>query len=138
MRQFLLVFIVLTIFQSGVKAQDFDNPVAYMDVINKQSENISKKFLSYNSAVAHGKKARKVEALRTKLIDEVQEARMNIASMPSYKGDKAFRDTSVSFMKLYFSILNEDYSKIINMEDIAEQSYDEMEAYIIALEMVNT
>ncbi len=57
--------------------------------------------------------------------------------MPSYKGEKAYRDSAVSFMKLYYNVLNEDYSKIINMEDIAEQSYDDMEAYMMAKEMVD-
>lgn len=137
MKKLILLFFVIILKQTGVLAQDYDTPVGYMDVINKQSESIAKKFLSYNSAVAHGKRARKVESLRSKLIDEVQDARMNIGSMPSFKGDKSYRDTSVSFMKLYFNILNEDYSKIINMEDISEQSYDDMEAYIMAKEMVD-
>ena len=40
-------------------------------------------------------------------------------------------------MKMYYNVLNDDYSKIINMEEIAEQSYDAMEAYILAQEMVD-
>jgi len=123
--------------QMAGRAQDYENAGAYMDVIGKQQENISKKFLAYVSASAHGKRARKVENLRSKLLDEVQEARMNIGSMPAYNGDKAYRDTSVSFMKLYYNVLNEDYSKIINMEEISEQSYDAMEAYLMAQEMVD-
>jgi hypothetical protein len=136
-KQFILFISGILLLQTAALAQDYDTPVGYMDVINKQSESIAKKFLSYNSAAAHGKRARKVESLRSKLLDEVQDARMNIGSMPSFKGDRSYRDTSVSFMKLYYNILNEDYSKIINMEDIAEQSYDDMEAYIMAQEMVD-
>ena len=111
-------------------AQNFDSPVEYMAFISKQHENISKKFMAYASASAHGKKARKVENIRQKLLNEVQDARMNISSMPSFKGDKAYRDTSVSFMKLYYNILNDDYNKILNLEEIAENSYDEMEALL--------
>ncbi len=137
MKQFMLILGGIMLLQVYVKAQDYDNAGSYMDIISKQNENISKKFLSYNSAAAHGKRARKVESLRMKLLDEVQEARMNISGMPSFKGDKSLRDTSVSFMKLYYNILNEDYSKIINLEDIAEQSYDDMEAYLMAQELVD-
>ena len=134
---YLVLFTVLLVSTSqSAVSQDYDSPVGYMEVISKQQENISKKFLSYISASAHGKRAKKVENLRSKLLDEVQEARMNISSMPSFKGDKMYRDTSVSFMKLYYNVLNEDYSKIINMEEIAEQSYDAMEAYLMAEEMV--
>ena len=49
-----------------------------MDYIGKQHQDITKKFLSYNSAVSHGKRAKKVENLREKLLDEVQTARENI------------------------------------------------------------
>ena len=137
MKHLFLLLCGLAFLDIAALAQDYDNPVAYMDIIGKQRENISKKFLSYASASAHGKKARKVENLRSKLLDEVQQAQDNIGSLPSFKGDKSYRDTSISFMKLYYNVLNEDYSKIINMEDIAEQSYDAMEAYIMAKELVD-
>lgn len=137
MKQVLVLICLLGVCKMEGLAQNYDNPVEYMDVISKQSVNVSKRYMSYTSASAHGKRAKKVESLRSKLLDEVQEARMNISAMPSYKGDKALRDTSVNFMKLYFNVLNEDYSKIINMEEIAEQSYDAMEAYLMAQEMVD-
>jgi len=137
MKQLFSVLLGLTIFSLTTTAQDYDNPGEYMSAISKQQDNISKKFMSYASASAHGKKAKKVEALRDKLLDEVQEAKMNIQSLPSFKGDKSYRDSTVSFMKLYYNVLNEDYGKIINMEEIAEQSYDAMEAYMMAQEMVD-
>ncbi len=118
-------------------AQNFDNAGEYMEYISKQQENTSKKFMSYASASAHGKKARKVENLRTKLLNEVADAKGNLNSMPSFKGSKEYRDTAVSFMKLYYNVLNDDYSKIVNMEDIAEQSYDAMEAFMLVKETVD-
>jgi hypothetical protein len=126
---------LILLLANTVLAQNFEQAGDYLSYINKQQENVMKKYLSYNSAIAHGKKAKKVENLRSKLLDEVQEARMNINSLPSFKGDKAFRDSAVSFMKMYYSVLNEDYSKILNMEEIAEQSYDLMEAYLKAQEL---
>ncbi|HRI25219.1 MAG TPA: hypothetical protein PLZ45_11115 [Ferruginibacter sp.] len=137
MKRFILLFAFFFAGYAASVAQDYNSPVEYMSVISRQSENISKKFLSYVSASAHGKRAKKVESLRSRLLDEVQEARMNIAGLPSYKGDKAYRDTTVNFMKLYYNVLNEDYSKIINMEEVAEQSYDLMEAYLLAQELVD-
>ncbi len=134
-KKFLLFALVL--FIHFAQAQNFDNPGEYIGYIGKQQEGITKKYLSYVSAFAHGKRAKKIESLRDKLMDEVQEARMNISGMPSFSGDKSYRDTTVNFMKLYFNLLNDDYSKIINMEEVAEQSYDAMEAYFLAQEMVN-
>lgn len=118
-------------------AQDFENAGTYMGFIGKQHQTIAKRFLAYNSASSHNKKATKVESLKARLLDEIQESRMNISGMPSFKNDKAYRDSAVSFMKLYFNALNEDYSKIVNMQEIAEQSYDLMEAYLLAKEMVD-
>ncbi len=134
-----LYFVIFSLFvlNFGAAAQDYNVPVEYMNEISKQRENISKKFMAYVSASAHGKRAKKVESLRAKLLDEVQESKMNIGSLPSFKGDKSYRDSTVNFLKLYYNVLNEDYSKIINMEEIAEQSYDAMEAYIMAQEKVN-
>ena len=138
MKHFLSLTIITTLLflSTSAFAQNFDNVGDYLDYISKQRENINKKFLSYVSASAHGKRARKVDHLRTKLLDEVQEARMNISGMPSFKGDKEYRDTAVNFMKLYYNVLNEDYSKIIDLEEISEQSYDDMEAYMMAQEKV--
>ena len=133
----LSILLMISFLSVNVVAQDYDHAGGYMDVISKQQENVSKKYMSYTSASAHGKRAKKVESLRAKLLDEVQEARMNISAMPSFNGDKRYRDTAVNFMKLYYNVLNEDYSKIINMEEIAEQSYDDMEAYMMAEEMVD-
>ena len=137
MKQLFFTILGFVVFVFSATAQDYDNPGVYMSEISKQRENVSKKFMTYASASAHGKKAKKVESLRAKLLDEVQEARMNIAGMPSFKGDKSYRDSTVNFIKLYYNVLNEDYSKIVNMEEIAEQSYDAMEAYMMAQEMVD-
>jgi hypothetical protein len=139
MNRLLPLIIATVLFLSGFTAfcQNFDNPGEYMDYINKQQENVSKKYMSYTSAAAHGKRAKKVESLRAKLLDEVQEAKMNISGLPSCKGNKEYRDTAVNFMKLYYNVLNDDYSKIIDLEEIAEQSYDDMEAYMMAQEKVD-
>jgi hypothetical protein len=135
--------VIAALFLTGVfctktsLAQDFSNAGQYMDYIGQQHQDITKKFLSYNSAVSHGKRAKKVENLREKLLDEVQSARENTSGMPPFNGSKAYRDTVVSFFKFYYNVLNDDYSKIVNMQEIAEQSYDEMEAYILVKEAVD-
>ncbi len=126
-----------TLFSVTTTAQDLESAGGYMQYVSTQHDNVTKKFLNYNSAAAHGKRAKKVEKLREQLLDEVQESRMNISGMPKFKGDGAYRDSSVSFMKFYYNVLNDDYGKIVNMEEIAEQSYDEMEAYLMLEEAVD-
>lgn len=138
MKIFLPLFLILTLLCSFESyCQNFDNVSEYMGFISQQHENISKKYMAYASASAHGKKARKVENVRQKLLNEVQEARMNISGMPSFKADKSYRDTSVSFMKMYYNILNDDYNKVLNLEEIAERSYDEMEILLNVKEAID-
>jgi hypothetical protein len=54
--------------------------------------------------------------------------------MPPFKGDRSLKDTTVAYLKILNYIFNDQYGKIVNMEEIAEQSYDAMEAYLLAQE----
>lgn len=118
-------------------AQSFETPVEYLDYIGKANEQLTLKYMVYLSSISHGKSARKVEKRRLEVLDAIHNTRMNIMGMPPFKGDKSFRDTTVAYLKILNSVFNEDFSKIVNMEEIAEQSYDGMEAYMLAQEKAN-
>ena len=57
--------------------------------------------------------------------------------MTDYKRSTEYRDSVVSFLELNYNILNDDYAKIVDMEEIAEQSYDLMEAYLLTQEVAS-
>jgi len=132
----LLFFFFLSRPAQGI-AQSFETPVEYLDYIGKANEQLTLKYMVYLSSMSHGKSARKVEKRRLEVLDAINNTRMNIMGMPPYKGDKSFRDTTVAYLKILNSVFNEDFSKIVNMEEIAEQSYDAMEAYMLAQEKAN-
>lgn len=113
-------------------AQDMENAGNYMSYINDKERMVTKTYLNYMSAVSHGKSARKVEKLREKVLNTIFDTRMTISGTPPFKGDKSLRDASVARLKTCYSVFNEDYGKIVNLEEIAEQSYDAMEAYMLA------
>jgi hypothetical protein len=115
-------------------AQPFENAGQYMDHINKANADLTAKYLFYLSAVSHGKSARKVEKRRLEVVNAISETRFGIMGMPPWKGDRTLKDTTVAYLKILNSVFNEDYGKIVNMEEIAEQSYDAMEAYLLAQE----
>ena len=106
-----------------------------MNYMGEQYEAILMDFLSYNSAIAHSKSARKADNKRLELIQTVKNAKQKISAMPAYEGDKSLRDSAVAFLNISYLILTDDYGKIINLEDVAEQSYDAMEAYLLARDM---
>lgn len=116
-------------------AQSFDNPGDYMSYISKANDELTVNYLSYMSAVAHNR-AKKVEKRRMDLLNSITETRYKIQGMPPWKGDKSYRDTTVAYLKMLNHIFNDDYAKIVNMEEIAEQSYDLMEAYMLAQQKV--
>jgi hypothetical protein len=114
------------------------DPVEYMKKIGDAHRNVTEEFLSYTSAVAHGKSARKVEKRRKDLMNAVTQARAQVKHMqPFEKTDTTLRAASYEYLNMTYSLLKEDYGKIVDMEEIAEQSYDNMEAYIMAQEKAN-
>lgn len=134
MRKLINCLVICIISSYTAATQDFASAGDYMSYIVKTEESIHLKYISYMSGAAHGKSLRKVEKRRQDLINTIYETRIKVNEMPSFKGDKTLRDASVNYLKLMYSVFNEDYSKIVNMEEIAEQSYDNMEAYLLVQE----
>lgn len=116
-----------------VISQSFQDAGEYMNHISDANEKLSAVYMSYMSAIAH-KNARKQEKRRQDVVSAIYNTKLSIFGMPPWKGDKSFRDTSVAYLKILNTVFHEDYSKIVNMEEIAEQSYDAMEAYLLAEE----
>jgi predicted DNA-binding protein len=112
-------------------AQDL-TALQYMQHIGKVERALSMKYLSYMSAASHGRSKRKIDKRREDLINSINESRMKINELPAFNGDKTIRDSAVNYLKILYRIFNEDYEKLVNMEEIAEQSYDAMEAYMLA------
>ncbi len=117
-----------------LKAQ---NPVQYMDKINTEFKKISEETWDYTRAVAHNKKARQIDGQRRQMLNANRNALNRIKNMQPFKGDAAYRDSTARYLELSYAVLNNDYSKIMDMEEIAEQSYDAMEAYMLAQEIAN-
>lgn len=128
--QILTIVGVIT-FVSTSHAQDA-SPVAYLSSITKTEKVLSVKYLSYMSAASHGRNMKRIEKKRADLINMIDKVRSEINDLPSYNGDKSVRDSAVQYVKTLYSLFNEDYAKLVNMEEIAEQSYDAMEAYLMA------
>ncbi|MGZ3921799.1 MAG: LIC11966 family surface protein [Bacteroidia bacterium] len=111
--------------------------VAYMDKMGKEFNKISEETWDYTRAVAHGKKARQIENQRKQMLEANRSALTRIKNMQPYNGDASYRDSTVRYLEMSYAVLNYDYSKIVDMEEISEQSYDAMEAYMMAQQKAN-
>lgn len=91
---------------------------------------VQQKYMSYISAIAHGS-VRKANRKRQSMMDQIDKSESTIVDLPYYKGDKELRQSAITYLRLVRDMENENYAKIVNLEEIAEQSYDNMEAYIL-------
>lgn len=133
-KSILLTVIVFITFNTFSFAQGAGN---YMDKMSKEFNDISADMWDYTSAVAHGKSARKVESRRKDVLKSNKDAQVKIKNMGAFDGDMILKDSALSFLKLSYNVINFDYAKIVDMEEISEQSYDAMEAYLLAQEKAN-
>jgi len=120
-----------------MKAQNLDNPGEYVTAVFKARGDMDAKYMQYLSAAAHGRRARKVEKLRQEVLDDINSCRFKTTDLPLYKGDNTLRKASIDYIQLCYRVFDEDYKKIVNLEEIAEQSVDEMQAYLLLQEKVD-
>lgn len=129
----ILFTVLICLPAKPVIAQVFEDAGQYMSYIGDANAKLTATYLSYMSAIAH-KNARKQEKRRQDVVSAIFNTRTTIQGMPPWKGDRSYKDTTVAYLKILNTVFNEDYAKIVNMEEIAEQSYDAMEAYMLAEE----
>src|SRR5688572_25696250 len=128
------VLIVNAVLISPAFSQTPQTAVEYMEYLSSRDHEMSEKYLSYMSEVAHGHRARKMEKRRQELISEIRTSISDAGRLKPYKGDASLRDAYKNYWDILLKVFNEDYHKIVDMEEIAEQSYDNMEAYLLAQE----
>lgn len=127
----MLTIVFSTSFQS-VKAQAPSDAGTYMNEVLQPFEELKSESWAYLKAATRGKSARKVESKRKKLIEELRDQKYQVNRVKAYQGDASLRDAVVDYLNLTYIVFREDYDQILDMEAIAEQSYDDMEAYILA------
>jgi len=133
-----LVFFLALMIQLNATAQEFKTPVDYLSYIGKEQDLIAKSTWKYTKAVAHSKSARRIDNTRKQLITSIQNASKKInAIKDGYKGDQEFKNQILDYLSFVEKNIKEEYDKIIDMQEVAEQSYDLMEAYILTRDLVN-
>lgn len=134
----LLTLLGMALSVPALRAQDLSSdPGKYMDAISSAMTDMNKTYMAYLSATAHSHRARKIEKMRQQTLQSITDCRYKINDLPYYKGDNSLRQSSINYVKLCYSVFSDDYEHIVNMEEIAEQSFDEMEAYLLLQEKTN-
>lgn len=108
------------------------NAVEYMNSVSSEFKSIQSATWDYTKSVAKNKSARKVEKNRQDLVKTISASIEKVKKVGAFKGETYYRDSILSFLVLNKAVVAQDYEKIMNLEEIAEQSYDLMDAYITA------
>ena len=137
MKYFFLALGAILLFSISTFAQDADNPGTYITNVSKTLGGMDAKYMAYVSAAAHGRRARKVEKLRQEVLDNITDCRYKMTDLPMYKGDNSLRQAGIDYIKLIYIVFSEDYKKIVDVEELAEQSVDEMQAYLLLQDKVS-
>jgi len=134
LKPLLTVFILLIAYTTH--SQSFKNASEYLDFIAIEQESVTKNMWKYTKAIAHSKNDRTINAKRNVLLKTVEKAIAKIENADGYDGED-YKKQVLTYMRLNESLLNQDYAKIIDMKEVAEQSYDAMEAYVLARELAD-
>ena len=127
------LFLVLCLTAGTAKAQ-YASPVEYMNYLGELETEMAKDYMNYMSAMAHTNSARKLEKRRQEVLLGIREGQKKVAQLKAFKGDVKLREAYRKYLAILLAVMSEDYGKIVDMEEIAEQSYDKMEAWLLAQE----
>ena len=103
-------------FNMNFAQKRFDSAIEYLNYIGEQYKQLTDDQWSYTSAVANDKNAKVVETKRLELLRTNKSAQNKIKGMADFNGNTEYRDSVVSFLKLNYDVLNDDYENIVNME----------------------
>ncbi len=130
----IMLLSALIVSCNNIRAQNMES-VQYLDEMTLTFNELKKETWKYLKVVTRGRGARRVENKRQKLIQEIITVKSRISGNNLYGEDESLKVAIEHYLDISYSVLKEDYDKILDMEEIAEQSYDAMEAYLLAQEM---
>lgn len=135
-----LIKLYLSILFIGLVAhsysQNFKNASEYLDFVGKEHTAISRSMWNYTKAIAHSKRDKTIRGKRNVLIKTMERSIGKIQKANGFDGDD-YKNKVLKQLNFNLDLLNHDYAKIIDMKEVAEQSYDLMEAYMLAQEMAD-
>ncbi len=137
MKNKFLPILTLAFCAFGFVSVQAQTAVDYMQTFSTEYKAIQNDTWAYTSSVSHGKSARKVDKRRVELITTTKNALSKAKSSKGFNSNTEYRDAVIEYFQISYDVLNEDYAKIVDMEEISEQSYDNMEAYMTAREQAN-
>ncbi|TGL58469.1 LIC11966 family surface protein [Leptospira sarikeiensis] len=128
----ILVTSLVFSFAANLSAKSPAEALKYLNELTDPLDKISADRLSYIQALAHSNNKRETETKRGAIITSVEKALLNANQATNYDGNSDLKDAVIKYLNVYYTVLREDYGKIVDLKEAAEQSYDAMETYMLA------
>lgn len=107
----------------------------YHITLTKPIRDFQEAYYDYIKVVTRMRRARIVEKRRQALLQVLENIKNYYSTTNALHNDSTLLSDLKTYIHLTQVVLKEDFDKILDMEDIAEQSYDLAEAYELALDM---
>ena len=111
-------------------AQSTSNPEEYMNYFLEEFDSLNSNILAYQNSINHGRSARKVERKRIELINSSEISLNKFKVSNDFKGNNEFKKSAIEYFSTINTLLKEDYKHIVDLETVAEQSYETMKEYL--------
>ena len=133
----LIIAITAIFLSTNLSAQNTKAAVEYLDPMGKEFKAIQSASWDYTKSAANNKSARKVNKNRLELIQQIDASAKNVSRFPPFEKQTYLKDSILAFLRIQKIVISQDYAKIMDLEDVAESSYDAMEAYFKAREIAS-
>lgn len=104
----------------------------YLNTVTGSYDKVGRDMWGYVRAASHNNFALAAENRRKKLVKTVGKSIKDVRRIPAFKGDDSLTNAALTYLNILHDLLTNDYAKIVDMEEVAEESYDLMEAYLLA------
>ncbi len=131
LKHIILIFLLTFCIPNSSYAQS--NSFKYTKNIQSILNESKKEVFQYLKVIVKGRNLKKVESKREKLIDKIDSEHEKFQKIV----DSKLKQEGLKYLSTLKIVLTDDYEKIMDIEEIAEQSYDNMEAYFTMQEKAN-
>jgi hypothetical protein len=122
----------LLLFSLSVHSQS--DPGAYLAAVDRELTTVQEASWQYAKAATQNN-LQKMEKRRHMLLGAVTIAISNISAMPPFDSSTSLRDSALLFLAIRQAVLQEDFGRVVDLEPVADQAFDPMEAFLKARDL---
>jgi len=118
------LLLLISCFATLSFSQEFDRPIDYLEYLSQDRPQISENLMRYISATVHSDNEAEVNRKRKRLIGTIGKVKDNVSQAPPFEDNSDLKDAMMEYFTLNYEVLNDDYSRIVDMKQVSDQKVD--------------